>query len=245
MVIDINYDFRRDAKGGDPDSRSQTLRHYHKILWSKLLPNGKDFKLVGGRNRIYLHHRSELGAFFLGSDSITHSYKNHVRKQWLVRQIPDEVNELCNAGCTIGAYIIFPNNRIDQQRTINGARGCHVKIDDRFDLTLECIRRFYLGLESPLYHTILRYKNFFDLFGDFQGYINFFLLQDLIDERGQIKFYLPFDNFAKPPTFEGVDDYLLYKHGVLDFIRRRNERIRKSLTGNAGVIEHLLFAARV
>ncbi|WP_113903400.1 DUF6994 family protein [Brevibacterium celere] len=34
--------------------------------------------------------------------------------------------------------------------TINGARGLHPRIVDRFDLTLECIRRHYRGEPSPL-----------------------------------------------------------------------------------------------
>jgi hypothetical protein len=37
-IIDIEYDLRSDANGGDPDSTSPTLRQYHKILWSKPLP---------------------------------------------------------------------------------------------------------------------------------------------------------------------------------------------------------------
>lgn len=44
-MIDINFNFFSDAKGDDPDSTSPTLRKYHKILWSKPLPNGKPFNL--------------------------------------------------------------------------------------------------------------------------------------------------------------------------------------------------------
>ena len=47
--------------------------------------------------------------------------------------------------------------------TINGARGVNHKIQDRFDLTLECIRRFYLNEFSPLKDTLNRYKTFFKL----------------------------------------------------------------------------------
>ncbi|MDV0442810.1 DUF6994 family protein [Methanorbis rubei] len=225
MKIDTNYNFYTDARGGDPDSTSQTLRKYHKILWSKPLPNGKHFELSDNKNGIYLHHKSELGEFCFGSDAITHSYKNQKRKQWLVEQIPGEVNGLFDAGSTIGAYIIFPNNRINGNHTINQARGINYFIDDRFDLTLECIRRFYLDQDSPLYDTLLRYKNFFDLFDDFIGYVNFFLLEDLIDENQEIKFYLPFDEFKTPPKFSGTDEYLLYKKEVMNFIRKRNQRI--------------------
>lgn len=225
MLIDTHFNFYSDAKGGDPDSTSPTLRKYHKKLWSKPLPNGNIFELCDNKNGVYLYHKSELGEFFLGSDAITHSYKNHKRKQWLTEQIPSEVNELFDAGSTIGAYIVFPNNIIDGNHTINQARGVSSLIDDRFDLTLECIRLFYLGQKNPLYATLMRYKEFFDVFDDFMGYIHFFLLHDLVDENNMIKFYLPFDSFKTRPTFSDIDQYLLYKKGVIHFIKSRNKRI--------------------
>ena len=227
MIIDTNFNFYSDSKGGDPDSRSPTLRSYHKILWSKPLPNGKLFDLSDNHKNTYLYHKSELGEFFLGSDAITHSYKFHKRKKWLTEQIPGEVNELFDAGSTIGAYIVFPYNRINGKHTINQARGVNRYIDDRFDLTLECIRLFYLGEESPLYITLLRYKEFFDLFDDFMGYINFFLLNDLIKENHNIKFYLPFDGFKTRPTFSDISQYQSYKKGVMEFIKSRNKRVEE------------------
>ena len=225
MIIDTTFNFYTDSNGGDPDSTSPTLRKYHKILWSKPLPNGVFFELHGNKNGAYLYHKSELGEFFLGSDAITHSYKHHKRKKWITKKIPNEVNEIFDMGSTIGGYIIFPNNRIDRKHTINQARGINSLIDDRFDLTLECIRRFYSKEKSPLYDTLLRYKQFFDLFDDFTGYIDFFLLDDLIDENNKIKFYLPFDGFKAHPTFSDINQYLLYKEGVISLIKSRNKRI--------------------
>jgi len=225
-MIDTNFDFYTDARGKDPDSTSPTLRMYHKLLWSKFLPNGKKFELFEGKRGIYLYHKSELGEFFLGSDAITHSYKNQKRKQWLIKQIQSEADELFKTGSTIGAYILFPNNRVNGMNTINQARGVDRLIDDRFDLTLECIRRFYLNQTSPLYHTLLRYKDFFDLFESFIQYVNYFLLDDLLDDNQEVKFYLPFDNFETPPKFLNVNDYLIYKTGVMSFIKRRNQRIK-------------------
>ena len=224
--IDTNFNFYSDSNGGDPDSVSPTLRRYHKIMWSKLLPNGEIFELIDTQTGSYLYHRSEQGEFFLGSDAITHSYKNHKRKSWLTEQIPDEVKELFDTGSTIGAYIIFPNNRIGGKHTINQARGVNSFIDDRFDLTLECIRRFYLSQESPLYSTLLRYNDYFELFHDFEGYIQFFLLDDLVHENGNVKFYLPFDDFKTRPAFSDVGEYVSYKRGVIEFISSRNKRIK-------------------
>ena len=223
--IDTNFKFYSDARGRDPDCASPTLRKYHKTLWSKPLPNGTNFELSDKKSGVYLYHKSELGEFFLGSDAITHSYGHHKRKEWLTEQIPNEVYELFEAGSTIGAYTVFPNNKIEGNNTINQARGVNSLIDDRFDLSLECIRRFYIGQTSPLYNTLLRYKNFFDLFENFIGYIHFFLLEDLIDETQKIKFYLPFDDFKTPPTFSNIDEYLIYKKGVMNFIKSRSEKI--------------------
>lgn len=225
MKIDITFNVYTDANGGDPDSTSPTLRSYHKMLWSKKLPNGEKFELTDKKSGTYLYHNSGLGEYLLGSDAITHSYRNHKRKTWLTQQIQDEVQELFDTGSTIGAYTLFPNNRFDKQHTINQARGVNSLIDDRFDLTLECIRLFYVGQQSPLYDTFKRYKNFFDLFDNFKGYIDFFLLNDLVDENGNIRFYLPFDNFKTKPTFADVQEYLTYKKGVMDFIKARNIRI--------------------
>lgn len=225
MIIDTNFNFYSDARGGDPDSTSPTLRKYHKILWSKVLPNGKSFDLIDNKKGAYLYHNSELGEFILGSDAITHSYKNQTRKKWLTKQIPSDVDEVFDTGSTIGAYILFPKNKIDNKFTINQARGVIKLIDDRFDLTLECIRLFYLGQKSPLFETFLRYKNFFDLFDNFIGYVKFFLLDDLMDENQNIKFYLPFDNFKTSPSFSNIEEYLLYKKGVINFIKSRNKRI--------------------
>jgi hypothetical protein len=226
MKIDITFDVYTDARGGDPDSTSPTLRFYHKILWSKELPNGVKFELSDKKVGAYLFHKSRLGEYFLGSDAITHSYKNQKRKQWLFKDLPeDTVNELFKAGSTIGSYILFPNKKIDGKHTINQARGIHTYIDDRFDLTLECIRLFYLEQPSPLHATLLRYRDFFNLFENFLGYINFFLLQDLVDESGKIKFYLPFDNFQTKPSFANIDEYLAYRKEVMRFIAARNSRI--------------------
>ncbi|MEL7282321.1 MAG: hypothetical protein AAFY35_12110 [Pseudomonadota bacterium] len=137
-----------------------------------------------------------------------------------------EVEELHSTGSTIGAYILFPSNRIDMKPTINGARGMSHAIGDRFDLTLECIRRHYLQEASPLETTLQRYASFFALFDNFQGYVDFFLLQDLVTEDYQaIRFYLPFDDFKSSPLPSSVSEYRTYQKGVLEFIENRNGRI--------------------
>lgn len=227
MKIDTTFNLYSDAKDFDPDSNSPVLRNYHQLLWSKTLPSGSSFDLCTKKKGVYLYHKSTIGEFFLGSDAITHSYKNHKRKNLLLSQIPNEVNVLFEAGSTIGAYIIFPNDRKYGAQTINQARGINSLIDDRFDLTLECIRLFYLNERSPLYDTLLRYKDFFKLFDSFIGYVKFFLLEDLIDSQNMVKFYLPFDEFKTRPAFSNIKEYLLYKENVINFIKLRNKRIEQ------------------
>lgn len=174
--IDITFNVYSDTpKGRDPDAHSPTLRRYHKILWSKSLPNGKRFDLTDIVPKAYLYHQSELGEFYLASDAITHSYKNTKSMEHILDQLPSAaIDKLFNTGSTIGSYLVFPAKQIDRKMTINGARGLNHRIKDRFDLTLECIRRHYIGESSPLSDTLQRYGSFFDLFDNFQGYIEFF-----------------------------------------------------------------------
>jgi hypothetical protein len=126
--------------------------------------------------------------------------------------------------------MLFPGNKIDGKMTINGARGCHPRIRDRFDLTLECIRRHYNNEDSPLSSTLKRYADFFQLFSDFRGYVDFFLLQDLVSGSGcEVKISRPFDNFCASPVPKGEAEYRAYMDDAVAFIDARNRRIRQSI----------------
>ena len=48
-----------------------------------------------------------------------------------------------------------------------------------------------------------------------------------VDNRNEIKFYLPFDGFNSKPGFNNKAEYLLYKQGVTEFVARRNRRIEQ------------------
>ncbi len=186
-MIDTSFDFRTDASGKDPDTHSPTLRRYHKQLWSRPLPNGALFDLADTTQGVYLHHRSALGEFLLSSDSVIPSFTRWVSMQSIVSSLSEAENETFRAASsTIGGMLIYPGNKIDGKQTINGARGFHPKIADRLDLTLECIRRHYRFEQSPLGDTLGRYNEFFSLFDDFRGYVDFFYLQDLIAD-GSLK----------------------------------------------------------
>lgn len=226
--IDTTFNMYSDTpEAGDPDARSPTLRRYHKMLWSKPLPCGAMFDLDDSGPRPFLRHKSELGEFKLSSDAITHSYRHTKRMADIIGQLSEgEVDQIFNAGATIGSYTVFPANRMTGTMTINGARGCNHKIGDRFDLTLECIRRHYLQEDNPLAKTLQRYASFFDLFDSFRGYVDFFLLQDLVtNDYGAIRFHLPFDGFTSSPLPSTVSEYRTYRNGVMAFISGRNLRI--------------------
>mgnify|MGYP003322417944 CR=1 FL=1 len=230
--IDITFNVYSDTpQSKDPDSYSPTLRQYHQYLWSKSLPNNQEFYLDLDTPKL-LHHKSSLGEFFLSSDSIGHTYSRTKKMSHIIDEVShDEINSFFSLCSTIGAYIVFPAKRINNKMTINGARGVNHKIQDRFDLTLECIRRFYLGEQSPLTDVFVRNTNFFELFIDFKGYVDFFLLQDLV--RGDyfsIKFWSKFDNFETEPLPRNKNEYLSYKSRLMDFVHARNQRILNSTT---------------
>jgi hypothetical protein len=228
-VINTNFDFRSDTPPGkDPDTWSPTLRRHHQLLWSKPLPSGEQFELdVTPRPPYYLHHLSELGEFWLSSDAVIPSFSRARETKHILDQVPvAETAEFNRIGYTVGGMMVFPANQIDRKWTINQARGCHGRLRDRFDLTLECIRRHYLGEPSPLSDTLARYADFFRLFGDFAGYVDFFFLQDLVDEVAfTVKFSMPFEDFTTSPLPKTLDEYLAYREHAMKSIESRNQRI--------------------
>ena len=129
--IDITFDFRSDTPvpGKDPDVFSPTLSRYHKLLWSKPLPSGVVFELdVTAHPPFYLHHRSEVGEFWLSSDAVIPTFRREKRLSHIINQIPVEEREaFIGIGYTIGGMMVFPAIRVDGKMTINGAKGFHAR----------------------------------------------------------------------------------------------------------------------
>lgn len=239
-VIDIEFDFTMDtpgywdhfwennhglgAGGNDPDAMSKTLQQYHQLLWSQRLPNGEKMNLIAGNSYTYLTWKD----FRFGSDSIIASFR--YRKychmiQLLETEMPDYkafMESFLHKTYTIGGMIIFPK----RSGGINQARGCNPLIKDRWDLTLECIRRYYASELSPLSKVLEKEKAFFDLFGDFKNYVDFFFLQDCVaaDYR-TVKLWLDNDVFAEDPLPKTTEDYMCWMNHQLEFVKKRNERI--------------------
>ncbi len=121
---------------------------------------------------------------------------------------------------------MFPGRRIDGKPTINQVRGWNSRIADRLDLTLECIRLHYLCKTNPMAETLIRYRDFFDLFQDFVGYTDFFLLQDLVsDDSSSVKFLMPFADFSAFPRPTTYDQYEIYRENATSFVEARNRRM--------------------
>ena len=233
-VVDTTFDLRAEVGGRDPDTHSQTLRRYHQALWSRPLASGSSFSLD-----VNLRQESELGYFRLSSDTIVAAYtrwKGPPRLLAVVNAVPpQEVAAFNRAASTIGAFLVFPlptRSAESRVQSINQARGIHRDIRDRFDLTLECIRRHYLYLDSPLTEVLERHRDFFELFGDFRGYVDHFLLNDLVaSDYGAVTNLTTFDGFAGDPLPCGsVDEYRSYMIRSMTFIAARNARIHRHAT---------------
>lgn len=218
--IDIHFDVQLDSNGKDPDSASKTLKAYHQLLWSKPLPNGETMELEIERG--FLKWKD----MWFGSDSITASFL-HYRfplKEYVEHNIPNFTKfkeEYWHKTYTIGGSTIFPMVRW----SMNQARGCSMKICDRWDLTLECIRRFYAGEPTPLDKALEKSREFFELFVDFKGYVDFFLLQDCVDKYYNVKFWLNTPLFVSMPMPKDMKEYLMWIDSQLDFVAKRNKRI--------------------
>jgi hypothetical protein len=225
QLIDTTFDVRTDSHGRDPDSASAALKQFHIELWSKPLPSGTYLRLEDAGSK-YLNAVHDAGSLRVTSDTISNSMGGQKQIAPLMPLIPKGlVQEVKELGSTVGARLIFPGDRVEKKPTINVARGFHPRIKDRFDLTLECIRLHYEGEASPLEKVLCRYYGYFSLFESFEGFVEFFLLHDLV-ANGRVRFFIDTDNcFAESPTPQTAADYETYANRTLEFLSCRNRRI--------------------
>lgn len=221
-----NYDKVLGHFNNDPDTASKTMQLYHRTLYSKKLPNGDFLQLDSGSAGKYLTWKN----FRFGSDSIIVSFR-YKKYRYMIEQVAksmlnwqEYVESYIMKSYTLGGEIIFPKCI----GGINQTRGCNQYICDRWDLTLECIRKYYLGENSPLFDVLNKNKEFFDLFVDFKGYVDFFFLQDCVTpDYKTVIFWLGNGEFEKYPFPKTVSEYLEWISKELDFVAKRNERIKK------------------
>ncbi|WP_207654129.1 DUF6994 family protein [Pseudobutyrivibrio ruminis] len=241
-MIDVTFDFTRDSyrywegfwnrKDGlgagfsDPDSSSPTLQEYHRILWSKELPNGEIMDLKSGSGSYYLTWKD----YRFGSDSIIVSFRYYHYKEIIEQAMAQLVDykayyeDFLHKSYTIGGMIIFPKHN----NSINQNKGTNKLISDRFDLTLECIRRFYFNEPSPLSDVLEQDRKFFEVFVDFKGYVDFFFLQDCVSsDYNKVIIWDGKGDFTENPLPKTVEDYFHFLDNELDFLQKRNARIRE------------------
>ena len=148
---------------------------------------------------------------------------------------------------TSGGFIVFPKH---DKPTVNTARGGGAaNFRDRFDLAMECIRRYYEYLETgnekdnPLFDALNKDEAFFEMFGSFKNYIDFFCLQDWVNDNYEVLDLLGDtvttlldadkvwkENKIIPCYFETDDETKVKKwwnlyHNLMYRLEKRNERI--------------------
>lgn len=238
----MTYSMRSDSLGVDPDdlrTGSPTLRQYHRALWSRAAPgtDGETLSWHANSTRAYLWHESDaLGRFAVGSDTISTSHSAYGRfpVSSLYRELgPERRGQFHRICSTIGGYIVFPVH----PQSINQRRG-RAPLCDRFDLTLECIRRYYEEPDAanPLGEVLNRNSGFFGLFGDFTGYVRFFYLDPLVNSDGSVKWHL--DNvtgdLSKTLLPTSMSGYLTYLERQETFVLARNRLIAADFSTQPG-----------
>jgi hypothetical protein len=79
---------------------------------------------------------------------------------------------------------------------------------------------------SPLGATWAVYSDFFAIFEDFRGYMDFWLLQDLVDDNySEVRYLMPFDESQPPAKPQDIDAYREYRRLCIEFVQARNRRI--------------------
>lgn len=239
LSINVDIDFASYYRQRrDPDRDSKMLYQWHQMLWGRDVPGVGPFRIEvewAGGYGLRLHYASGSD-FRLGSDAMvpTWSSDGWARRfdPALVEEIASDHGEFFRLSSTIGGYIVLPRNSVGQTgQTLNQARGISPAIADRFDLTLECIRRHYQEPNrlNPLSEPLKRYGDFFNLFGTFETYVRFFLLEDIVSpDCSAVRSLMPgFDTASldAPALPESPADYREYRSRGVAFLAARNARI--------------------
>jgi hypothetical protein len=166
------------------------------------------------------------------------SYKSNWKKFiWLYTQKAN----------TIGGFVLFPRH----PQSINQSRGTGIT-DDRFDLTLECFRRYFKNKDkseddihyNPLFSKIKRDSLFFDnMFGSFEKYTEFFCLNKSYDKKqnwvkdGQVLNLLnnqPLDDYDfgnRNNVLLTENNWWTFYYNIMNRLDARNEQIKEVIEG--------------
>lgn len=188
-MADIDYStacFSELTKGfpyADPDSECDELREMHYRLYNHYASYIKrpfsfdeiKYSLSSSEERYF--YLSENGTLRLGSDTMNSSYLYYKSLGYIQSEMkkcgrnPEAEIEKYRKNIIYrpGNFIVFPKKG---RNSINVARGCCGKIKDRFDLTLDCIKKQYNNDENPLSKVLEGcWRGFFDRFENFKQYV--------------------------------------------------------------------------
>lgn len=227
----------------DPDSVSKNLCLYHQALWSGEINRIKFALKIEEGNLVWYDDNQKK--YIFGSDSIISSFRykkmKNIYKKLLDNKFMGQkatyrsyIENFIHKSYTIGGMIIFPKHK----NSMNQRRGCHPRIQDRIDLTLECIRLFYEDSEyqgNPLFSVLQEDSWFYRMFGSFKCYIEHFFLQDMVSEdyskilllRGNDN--TPFDGPILPESEIELENWM---EKSLEIVAKRNKRIQEYVQKN-------------
>lgn len=218
------------ASTSDPDAESKQLQQCHKAVWgNRELPCGKIMNLKDGEKCSLVWEEEN---FVFSSDWFINTYIHWKSCAHIMKELKDSVANYedyknyqkyyIGKTYTIGGSIIFPQR-------IGGINTSRAKnnINDRADLTLECIRRYYEGNENnPLKEVLEQDSRFFNLFNDFKGYVDFFFLNDLVaPDYKSVNIIFGNSDFKDVGYPKTTDEWIKWQRDTIDFIDNRNSRI--------------------
>ena len=230
----------------DPDAFSEILYDYFAEIWNLNYPNSKVKKIWNGNAWELIGIKDNF--LRLGTDSIMSIYWHRFNmREFIIKLIEGKkydfqifIREYLKKANTIGGFVLFPRHI----QSINQRRGTNSQIDDRFDLTLECIKRYYTNREksetesnyNPLSSVLKNDATFFDMFGKgeagFKNYAEFFCLNESWVENGQVLNLMnnePLDNwdFKKEPLPQNLEEWWWkFYENIMSRLDARNEQIK-------------------
>lgn len=206
----------------DPDKVSKKLYEYQKRIWSRKLPNEEMCNINVNKNggEYYLNFNIGKDTIRVGSDYIGPSATGAFKK----KIDSDKVGEYILNCRTIGGHIFWPKCRgsINQKKAY---------VNDRMDITLCELKDYYLKpnydnclYSKPLRNAFSRQKKWLQKFGNFEGFVDFFLLKgSFVDENYNVIMFAPVEkNNGFIPT-----DYNLFMENNKEAIKLRNYKIEK------------------
>ncbi len=265
LYPDFPKDFAlSDRKDPESDSRDLYL-DFQTIFFnvsSGFFPNGNKYKVVelvtrhsGGRKwfeiKLQIFKGSKwIATFGLGTDyigpSVNWAKTSLLPKKYVfgisdLNMSDDEIINFLTISRTIGGHLAFPrwireSNKDFINSSINMERGGKGTYFDRFDLTLFSIKSWYeRDSTEHLGEVIEENRLWFEQFGNFEIFINYFKLNDFVNGNYEIYDLTSFDQAKKnyliltndkPWIPNDVEGYRKYVAGSNLAITLRNERLK-------------------